>query len=467
MPDFLNGSSSSFPSSLDNFVIKRPYDPNIDIFLQNPNALERASHFNHYFDAAIKIQETIPYGVGPIQTKYPWAGTSQNTTSIWAPYLHITHSTLTATMTTTTLTVSGTVPAIMGDDPFNTWGFSMGTTLYVHSTAGTEEIDLSLYNETTNRNKLWNHLMNQTQFYTMVQPLTGRNYNVIVKAININGLTTPFIDTFTLTPEDTQLNAFYDSESILTSYGSHVEGAESQAKTMRVDVANISPMDLYFTFECTSDANSPRGGFFKSKFKAADTQVTFPAVWASNFPGGSNVVATKTGPMVGFSGNINNCSFYVLSIGDVLYPTNPTPQYYARLLKVQGANLANGISPSSLNWGAATVTVLASSIYVGDTGATKYRLKIEGSDITVEKFNGSWTTHSGPHTDGSPINSATSTCGWVVQALTSTPTMSKRAIYIDGDIVLENLDSTVSVPITIQCLFTKVSPESALTKTTV
>ena len=194
MPD-RQGQLSTFPV-LDQFAIKKSYDFTKSLAQQDASALEEADHFNHYFDAIVKIQNYVMAGSGGVGGQVVSIGDSGTISNCVLAY-----STLTATMTGNTVTVTGLVPSHFSSDPFANPAFAMGTTTYVvtrNSTGNTEGV---WANTSWSESSPFNETLTWYQFFTMVRPISGRQFELFIRNFPIHSSSEQITPTFTDTME--------------------------------------------------------------------------------------------------------------------------------------------------------------------------------------------------------------------------------------------------------------------------
>jgi hypothetical protein len=475
MPD-RTGSLSSFPTSVDQFVIKKPIDNQKALSQQTTDSLERANHVNHMFDAMYKIESHVLGGSGGIGasvvTRYA-TGVTNSSTDVYGSNLKMGYSTLSITMTGNTVTVTGVVPSSFGTNPFYAKGFAMSHNFYLNS----PEVSGGLY-----ANKGWgeagpfNEMIKFHQFFTFVRPLTGsagRQFEVMVKNFPFHSTSEQLSSTFT----DTLLNYAFDYQPLWQRSGWSGTGSNQAIAAKKTVIAGITT----FFMACETPITESYGWVWPSKLdKMSDSYVEWGPITATNsYSATTGDRFTRLGPMARANGTVNNATFYCVAIGDV--PNNTAGltgdlRKFGRILKVTGANLA----VAATGWATSTAThftngaTSSSGFYwFGDVQA-RYRLKCESvtgsAKITIETANApysSWTTLYGPFYDGSsPLASGYS--GFFSQATTATDAYSQqnnslRFVEFNGSVVVSNLLSNTQITGEVQLMYMLAGPESNLT----
>lgn len=472
MPD-RTGSLSSFPTSADQFVIKKPIDNQKVLSQQTTDALERASHVNHMFDAMYKIEAHVLGGSGGIGASVVtrWAtGATGSSSDVYGSNLKMAYSTLSISMTGNTVVVTGIVPSGFGSSPFYAKGFAMSHNFYLNS----PEVSGGLY-----ANKGWgeagpfNEMIKFHQFFTFVRPLTGsagRQFEVMVKNFPFHSTSEQLSSTFT----DTLLNYAFDYQPLWQRSGWSGTGTNEAISAKRtVD----GYMRLFLS--CETPQSLSYGWVWPSKLdKMSDSYVEWGPISNTNsYSATTGDRFTRVGPMARANGTVNNATFYCVAIGDIPNNTGGLTgdlRKYGRILKVTGANLA----AAATGWATSTATHFTNGatsssgfFWFGDIQA-RYRLKCEtvtgSAKITIETANApysSWTTLYGPFYDGSsPLASGYS--GFFSQATTATDLLSQqtnRYVEFLGSVVVSNMLNTTQITGEVQLMFMLAGPESNIT----
>lgn len=469
------GSSSSFPTSRDQFVIKKSYNSSIALGQQEINSLEQASHFNHMFDAVFNIENHILSGSGgaggTVVTR--WAsGVTNSNTDVYGSNVKLGYTALTASMTGNTITVTGMVPSSFGADPFRLNGFAMAHNLYLTNPTGANTEGVWANKEWTGVQP-FNTMMTWLQMFTLVRPITGRQFEVTVKNIPLHSTSQNIDPTFT---DNMKLLTGAEFQHIWERPG--WSGGGYRSLTAQATIGGI----------CTwaglsEERNDARYGWaYPTKLASmTDSYVEWGEILEhyTTFTIETGECFTRVGPMVRAQGSITNASFYCIAIGDVpagsVTPAGD-PGLHGRLLKVSGANLSNEgpatTSGGGVTWPSGTVNYISGGgtsssgyLWFGER-STRYRLKCEtvpgSAKITVQSSPSPysvWSTLYGPYYDGvSPIASGYS--GVFSQAMNGDST---RYVKFLGSVVVGNLNSDTSVPIEVQLMFVQVGPESNMT----
>ena len=489
MPD-RTGSLSSFPTSVDQFAIKKPIDPQKSLNQQNIEALEKASHMNHMFDAMYKIESHILGGSGGIGASVVtrWAtGATGSSSDVYGSNLKMAYSTLSISMTGNTAVVTGLVPTAFGSNPFYAKGFAMSHNFYLNNTA----VSGGMYanNKNWGQNGAFNEMMKFHQFFTFVRPLTGssgRQFEVMVKNFPFHSTSEQISSVFT----DTLLNFNLDYQPLWQRSGwagTGANGAISASKTINnfeYLIISCFGNGHQFSPPIQTGGQANYGWVWPTTLgKMSDSYVEWGAIDSTimNLVGYVGERYSRLGPMTRANGTLTNASFYCVAIGDV--PSNAggltgNLARYATILKVTGANLTvSEVTLTSSAWSAGTVAPITNGatsssgyFWFGSLGV-RYRLKCEtvpgSAKITVEQAfapYSSWTTLYGPFYDGtSPLASGYS--GFFSQAHGTgngySPT--SRWIRFNDSVAVGNLLSTSQITGEVQLMFMLAGPESNIT----
>lgn len=463
MPD-RSGELSTFPGSLDQFKIKKPINTSLPLGSQDPDALEHADHLNHMFDAVYNIEQN-QYGQAgqQVQTYYP-DGTGVG----FGDNLKMAYHSYSATMSGNLLTISGTVPAYFGSNPFNNFGFSMAHTTYFQP-SDTSNIEGLWANKDWGNAGPWNSMIKFAQLFTMVTPgsgNSGRDFTIYIKNQPMHSTGFAFdshwTDNLNRVPNST-LNPITDPFW--------------KGTVQRNGLAfNYTPGNTYGQLVCSSED----GGYDCSAYVVPigcidtnDSSVQFNKASLFTYSTVAQMASgeywNRSGPMVRCTGDVASANFYCLAIGDVLNNRHGGgfDPYHARLLKVTGENLTqrfpNGSGQHGALWGGGgTVTDLLSGTTISVSGGP-YRLKVVGNQVSVENFTASgWILvpeMAVPVTDATPLpgiaNGLHPKAGWFVKAMDH---LQDRHMYIDGPIIVTALDSSsANYTVTVQCLFAQIN----------
>lgn len=167
-------------SATDSFAIKKNY-ATLEI-----DSLESSDHFNHYFDACIKIEKQLPKFLGTnIKAFYPLTP-SEISSSVFKQVegnqILLATQVTSGTMLGNGQEFSVTVPEIFGVNPFrdNSFSLSVRADEFNYTAEGV------FANKNPNSADVWNTLSNQNHFVCSVQPATGlagRTFTVKVSAV--------------------------------------------------------------------------------------------------------------------------------------------------------------------------------------------------------------------------------------------------------------------------------------------
>lgn len=486
-----DGSSSSFPGSLDQFVSKKKYNPDLPLSQQEFNSLEQASHFNHMFDALFKIESHLLAGSGGagglIVSR--WSnGVSGSASDVYGSNLKVAYSTLSIVLTGNTITATGLVPSSFGVNPFDHRGFSVAHNLYITNPAGSANTQGIWANESWGDQGPYNEAIKWFQFFTLIRPVTGRLYEATIKNIPFHStsesITSSFTDLLTCT---SAAQAVWDRIGWTGTGGLAGISAHQTINGNTYLIMSSEGGGHLTSPPGNSNGNdSAYGWVWPTKFpNLTDSYVEWgEIVDRYSTPETGDECYSRLGPMIRASGTLSNASFYGIAIGDVPISANGLTGdggRYGRIIKVVGANLgsvegAGGESGGGTLWGSiptisyigtgTAYTTSSSGYYWFGEAGTRYRLKCEtvpgSAKITVQSATSpysSWSDLYGPFYDGqSPLTSGYS--GFFSQAMDGD---SNRWVKFLGEVKVENLNSNTSIDAELQLLFLLVNPESNLT----
>lgn len=386
---FRDGSLSTFPDSVDQFLYK------------NPGDRELSSHFNHYFDAALNLENYLLGSLGgSLESLYSeeHSGTIIENENLLLSYVTVTGS-LSGAITTVNFDL--TVPARFGSTPFDDWRFSIGHSVYLNIGSTVKGL---WANRDWGQNGSLNQMINLPQLFTSFKPTGGRNYRATVNLIKFGtGGADP--------------NTFYDSFERGGTSEQQSPGAdwveEENGRGFTVKTRNHSTggqgNQSWCLWVSPERGGNPGGGWiYPSNFPVSNDMEVEYDIYDWGFTGvDSGEYYSLAGPMVRMSGTVTNASFYGVIMG------HGTAAGHAQLVKVSGVNLMenypttyaesqrprpDSTNPNTLAGTAGTVTVLASGFTVqksaGHATTAKYRLRAEGTTISfTENFNGGgWTS---------------------------------------------------------------------------
>ena len=461
---YRDGSTSTFSISgtgtVDQFPVLEPLDPYS--YTHSSDSIVSSSTINKYFDATIKIQESLIKDVGSIVvSSFATADGPVTGTDLKVSYEYFTFD-----LTSNTHTVTGTVPSQYGTEPFHDLGFSMATTF--HYNVG----------QNTNLSGVWkdlsvpsfgvtNSLLTQPQFFVSVSPTTtgtcstcsAKIRNVPFHSSSLDFSTVlPFIDTFATAPINMQYDADYLSQLLngnpFKSTGSGIQCVSTLGVT-------------------TTD-----GLLAVKNIRANNTSIQFGPVTVITTLPVSGLPYNRSGPALKITWNssTNLASFYALSIGDV--PYGSYTKTTARLLKVVDHDLSAYDADGSGTWfGSGTVTDMcaASGVTYPDVGNASYTsilFSVSGAVINLQyqtSPGSSWTSFSGfPIVDPTPLSGFTDGSlpysGFFSKALRGTSPhqfspAASNSVSIKGPVTVTNTDSVTSIPCALGVLYFSISED--------
>lgn len=411
-------------SAIDSFSIKRNYAT------FDAASLEISDHFNHYFDACIKIEKNLPKFLGTnIKAFYPLTTaekTSQVFKQVEGNQLFMAHSVTDVTLTSNGQEFSLTTPAIFGAAPFKDTSFAVS--VRVDEADSTAEGAFANINPSSS--ELWNTLSNQNHYLAAVVPasgLEGRTFSVKVSTLGrtilpgglisfsenleeglLGAAYMPIVGgtDFSLTPSSTGLfpkhlssnryqldyygiaggsvypnnptqvpfivaakNSIYGGFSVLNSPDNRVVGLSSFTTAARFDSSTGG-----YLFGAAARSGIAYG--IDGLDNPTDQFISFRLCgFASDNPFyGRNFGCV--GPAVRISGLANNANFYALVLGDAPgslttstsgNPLNETGPRTAYLAKFKNVNLSNSLAETVLMRGTTGTAPYVSTAVSGVT----------------------------------------------------------------------------------------------------
>lgn len=457
-----DGSLSSFPGSLDQFKIKKSYNKDIALNLQHEDALERAAHFNHMFDAVYKIQQHLYRKIG-----YPLV--TRNSTATGDQIARFEYASMTIPVSGTSATASGSLPSGMS---FYSNTFSVGHNVYCGFPGGSSLTEGIWANHNWGNFGPSNDMMAWAQYFVSIAPLSSSTFNLTVTKLPIHGTgsgsTGSFVDTFQIAQGSTI--------PIYNRPGWKFSGYLNAITISREQWAPYSGILNYVPqIKLVSGAQFPnqRSGGWAYPLGLpdfTDASITFSALYTASYPiVDAGYVFSRGGVMLRATGAVSGATFYCISFGDVKNNEGAVAsnrRLYGRILKVENANLIVGLvgDASGYSWGASggTVTDLGSAFfYFGDT-TKRYRFKVVGSDLTVESASSpftSWSTLYGPFTDTvSPLVSGkvglfVKSFGWFYP---------QTIAELRNEISIQSLDTIVPLDVEVQLFYMDFTDNSGL-----
>lgn len=464
------GSTSSFPSSLDQFEIKTSFNSELPLSQQATTSLEQAAHFNHMFDAVVNLENHVLAGSGGIGASVVtrWSsGITGSEEDIYGSNLKLGYSTISLTLTGDTYTATAMVPTSFGNDPFSLKGFAIGHSFSLDGTSSTQGL---WANNSWGTEGPFNEMIKFYQFFTMIKPVTGRVFEYTIRNF-------PFH-----TSSETISSIFTDAMKLVTGLSWENLHVRTGWTGTGVDGLYVAPTvngNTYWVAACEISNGDRWGWAYSTKLGVmTDSYVEWGEIVEyfvnTNFVEGQEV-AYRLGPMVRATGTVTNANFYCLAIGDVpiSFTGNQDIGKYAQILKVTGANLSyNGGDGQGRQvigvWPAGTAvppSAAASGFkWVGDI-STRYRLKCEtvtgSAKLTIQSSPSPysvWSDLYGPYYDGTdPFLSGYS--GFFAQAMNDS---NHRWAKFYGEVSIVNLNSDTSVSGDLQLMFALVGPEANL-----
>jgi hypothetical protein len=472
MPD-RTGALSSFPTSLDQFAIKKPFDSELPVSQQEFNSLEQAAHMNHMFDAIYKMEAHILGGSGglggSVVTRWS-SGAVDSEYDVYGPNLKLGYTTLSISMTGDTISVTGLVPSAFGTNPFDSKGFTLAHNLYITNPDGAANTEGIWANKSWGDQGPFNETMRWFQFFTMIRPVSGRIYEVTVTNLPYHSTSETISPQFT---DSLQPVPGMTVQNLHTRSGWAGKGLDGLYIYSPINTPGFN-----YWFAASEAGDNPRWGYcYPTRLGSIENSyVEFGPIanCGTTFSIGGGEAYSRFGPMVRFSGTELNASFYCIALGDV---PGGTGMKYGRILKVEGCNLTDGETGEETGGGLVWVnctkasafhngaTSSAGNFYFGELG-TRYRLKCESvtgsAKITIESATSpysSWSTLYGPFYDGvSPLAAGYS--GLFSKAMDGD---SYRWMQFAGPITVENLDADTTIAGEVQLMFMLAGPEAKLT----
>jgi hypothetical protein len=323
MPNYR--TESTFPVSVDNFVIKQSFDGDLPNADQPAEALIKASHWNHYFGACENIssylRSTNRFGNSILGT----------TSTVCAFGSDVLLGTVlyTTTVASSSTSLSLTVPSAFGTTPFEDLGFSFGHTLYVRSSAyPASSVEGAWANKPDSTTDTFFDLIEDTYGYGSVEPVSGRVYNYhinLVDPIPASNRYRAWIDNFQ-DSNQTLWNSSFGGNSPNTFYfagGTLFIQSKGNSYSVGVPWNMVSTTWTYRVPKVMQAENY--------EVIARNIKIT---PWF-NSPSAGYVV-NRGGLAVRMQGTPTNATFYGLSFGD----NTVGSRQYARLFRVSSWNLA-------------------------------------------------------------------------------------------------------------------------------
>jgi hypothetical protein len=401
---FRDGSLSTFSeSTLDHFQIKYPFNTPASGFGGAGTDIEKANHFNHYFDACLKMQQYL-YGTinNHLQARY---SATYSSALVPASAFIFSFDTITETLTGAVASIPLTVPEIFGADPFSDGRFAIAHTAYYQSSAS----GLSTYLNNPTDPSLFNALINHPQFYILMQPTGGRTFTLSVCAMRY-GLNTPLYTSFSdgfegrTIPQDGALlgNTWQDEQ--------RMGGGRQRAFRILNGTYNAvsrNALRMRSRNNYREDSYRQEGWALPATFtECYDQSVEFEYLELHTTNVGTNQYWNRCGIMLRAAGSVNAATFYGFGITDSLKQTNVPVK--GRILLVRGTNLldtdhAEDLDEEWYNFGT-TVTQLGSSFEVYSlveavasglaTTSVRYKFSAIGTTIKVERSldSAAWVT---------------------------------------------------------------------------
>ena len=474
------GQLSSFPTSADQFAVKVPYDNSKTTAEQDADAIEQSNHFNHMFDAAVKIENYVLSGSGGVGglvvSKYSYP---VDPNDVVHPNLKMAYATITLSMTGNTITATALVPAAFGDEPFKNKGFSMSHSTYVTPRGATSAVEGIWANTNWGANGPFNDTFKWYQFFNMIRPVTGRTFELTVTNLPLHSTSESVQPTFT----DNMVYTSSDPNSIQNIPSrTGWNGSATNRGLIALSSSKYGDGYAYWKCYCEYNDNKAYGWIWPKSLpeNLTNSYVEFEvyqSVYETNEDRAqsfidTNEIYSRLGPMVRANGTLASASFYCLAIGDVARDslagagkTRIQESRTGRLLKVIGTNLSTapaGKPTSGTAWSTGTtVTVLASAVDL-NTANRRYRLQASGTTISVLQADSPYSSWS-VAASATDATLASGMSGFFAQAMDDS---SARGITFKNDLTITSLTSS---PLTVstQLLFLQVEPESKLTMDTV
>lgn len=367
-----DGSLSSFPSSLDDFVIKFPYNNDrINGTSASRNDLERAIHFNHMFDACYKLQRELRV-VGGADLFLPWSYT-EGASSLPLRDEGFSGTDIVLSYATETKTLSGITdeaadsweftfqtPEIFGNDPFLDHEFAVHVdtvlnikpdhnNLYrwpdlVRSIFG---LPADFHSSNFGKNHMIQQMLEGPNLYCTTYPVSGRYFKVFVenKPMNTNEdvRMARFYDdgarpAFTTDLGSKWANLFdpnwYNGSGRTTAFGSAFFPGITSSVTPLVDTDMIwLSSENAGVYELSSALSEPKYGFFVPTYITGASSMSISALnyWQlyNNINGTTYYNGVGLAVRMTASPLANTVSFYGLLLGEY---TNPNQT--VRLIRV-------------------------------------------------------------------------------------------------------------------------------------
>lgn len=382
--NFRDGSLSSFPTSVDQFQIKTP-------FPSPPSDLERASHFNHYFDASLQLQRASRFGIsGPVLGGL--SGSPALTKDLLLGSVVVSRQ---VPAGAATVVATGSVPLGFGPSPFQDPAFAVGITstvvpegLPAHPVAEGLDTPVGLYND----------LADLPQVVTSFKPTGSHTFELHHRILSpvsesMGGTSSGFSDDF-VRPNSPSLGTRWVEYERKSSYG------DIASRSFEI-VGNSLRIQRHYR---SGDRWYGGGGFaFPSSHSnpSTDHSLEFRLLEVTTPPNRNKLMLgpavrfrfRETPPTLRPYERIYSVSGYVFAL------SVSSSSYMAQLVRLDGVNLSPKEIPSTADW-SGSYSLLGSPVTLPVSAMSSpdgLRLKMEadGPNIVVsQSLNGgvSWTT---------------------------------------------------------------------------
>lgn len=434
-----DGSTSTYSTSgsgvLDHFPVLTPLNP-YDLH-QSATSTISASTINKYFDAAVRLQNSYfeDLGAATVST-YP-----DNSHIISNTDLQVSYELFSISLTSNTTTITGTVPSQFGSDPFHDPGFSMSPTFYYGSS------DLGVWANLSNPDfGPINILYTKPQFFVSITPVTGRTY--IAKILNV-----PFHATAQNFGVTNFTDNFVSDPIVISQDYRYISGAMSGLPFQTVRSQYL---------QCASTQTAVTCGVLGCRsITCLDSSIEFGPVTVTHSQVVSGLPVNRSGPALRITYNTTNfdCSFYALSIGDVIYGTHTNTT--ARVLRVDNCNISEQYADSANNWDLSGSVTDLSPVTLPDLGNatyTAFNFSVSGGLINLQyqtaASGSTWINFAGfPVTDPTPLigfSDNTAYSGFFSKSMRGTNTLrytgsAFNCCTIRGPITIGNIGNVVPI----------------------
>lgn len=460
------GSLSSFPDSLDQFVIKQPYDETKSLGTQSNASIEKAAHVNHMFDACYNIEQYLRFKLGGPVVSH----TTDSTSEVYTPTLLMSYMTLTGVISGTTVSLSGTVPSNMGNNPFDDTAFSVSHNLYLGNGTGASSYESYLFNNSSQ--DTGDYLLTGLNLFSYVLPGTGnsgRDFTFSVTNFPLHSTSTNGL----IFSDSLKTNVYQGYESLASRprwYG-NLNGVESvvlsHPSTMQVSWGAYwaGPVDnaAFLTLRShITDFNTTGVGGWAYPFtqpETANAKIKFGTIQDTqiDLADYDSTVYARVGPAIRMKGSPTSASFYCVALGDVqVNLSDNTQRFKGRVLKIENADLINDHTSTVGSWGSgATVTNLGAT-YDFSNQSLSYVFQVSGAVVSVwgEDASGGISGRV-DYTDGSPL-SGVGHSGFFCKSV-GLPAYANKAYVLKGPITITPYSSGSGSyePFEVQLLFVK------------